>query len=108
MSLPPGGLRYTAELPPTSGGLQQNVEYYLAAGDAVTRRYGIKVLVTPSIIVQRVEYEFPRYTEIDASVADRQGDLKGIEGTRVTIHAEANDDIKSPRTSISIATAAAT
>ncbi len=94
MTLPPGGLRYTAELPPTSGGLQQNVEYHLAAGDAVTRRYKIKVLITPSIVVERVEYEFPRYTEIDPSVAERQGDLKGIEGTRVTIHALANDEIK--------------
>ena len=94
MSLPPSGLRYTAELPPTSGGLQQNVEYYLAAGDAVTQRYGIEVLITPSIVVERVEYEFPQYTEIDPRVADRQGDVKGLEGTRVTIHAVANDDIK--------------
>jgi len=95
MTLPPGGLRYTAELPPTSGGLQQDLEYYLVAGDAVTKRYGIHVLITPSILVRSVDYQFPQYTEIDTRIADRQGDLKGIEGTRVTIHAEANDDIKS-------------
>ena len=88
------GLEYKAELPPHQGGLQQDIEYWLAAGDARSEHYHVKTLATPSIVVDRVDYTFPAYTEMDPRSTDRQGDVSAIEGTRVTVHATANDDIK--------------
>ncbi|MBI2824913.1 MAG: hypothetical protein HYX69_09535 [Planctomycetia bacterium] len=94
MLVPPGDYRYAVELPPHAGGLQQDITYHLAAGDAVSERYHIRVLTTPSIVVDRVTYEFPAYTEMSPRTIERQGDLSAIEGTRITVYATANNEIR--------------
>jgi hypothetical protein len=89
------GLLYKAELPPHAGGLQQDLVYWIAAGDVRSKHYQIKMLATPSIVVDSIVYDFPAYTEMSKRTVERQGDIAGIEGTRVTINATANDQIKS-------------
>ncbi|HEY2838152.1 MAG TPA: hypothetical protein VGJ26_03330 [Pirellulales bacterium] len=95
MSVPPGELRHVAELPPSQGGLQQDMEYWIVAGDASTPHYPIHVLTTPSIVVEKLEYRFPNYTELAPETVDRQGDISAIEGTEVVIYATANEEIQS-------------
>jgi collagen type III alpha len=87
--------RYYVELPDTSGGLQQDLIYSLSAGDAQTRPFTLKVVTVPAIIVDRVKYKYPAYTQMPERVVERQGDLRAIEGTVVTIEAAANDTIQS-------------
>jgi collagen type III alpha len=89
--------RYSATLPPSSLGLQQDYEYHLAAGDCTTPAFKIEVLIPPAITVDSIDYHYPQYTGIaDRSVA-RQGDIRALEGTEVTIHATANQEIKEAR-----------
>lgn len=77
-----------------SVGLTRNLTYRIEAGDARSLEYGISVVPTASILVERVEYDFPAYTGyVDRSV-NGIGDLRAIEGTRVTIHARANGPIR--------------
>jgi len=95
MNLPSGDHRHAAELPPSQGGLQQDMEYWIVAGDTETAHYPIRVLTTPSIIVEKIEYRYPRYTEVAPETVARQGDISAIEGTEVVITATANEDIKS-------------
>ena len=87
-----GGL-HTCELPPGDRGLQQNLTYYLAAGDCVTRTFNIEVQSSPTILVRRVDYRYPTYTGIAERSVEDQGDVRAIEGTVVTIHATANHQI---------------
>ena len=89
------GFTFSAELPPSAGGLQQDLEYWVTAGDATSRRLHIRMLQTPSIVIDRVTYEYPAYTEMTRKTVEHQGDLAGIEGTKVTIEASANDTISS-------------
>ncbi len=89
-----GGYRHQGRLPPDDGGLQQTVEYYIAAGDCRTPRYRIEVQPALAITVERVEYDYPEYTALPERTAWRVGDIRAVEGTAVTIHAVANRPIR--------------
>jgi len=95
------GDRYECELPSPSGGpadsggLLQNVTYRVVAGDAETFPYRLSVVSAPTIIVDRLDLQFPTYTNKAPESLTQQGDIKALEGTKVTIHAVANQSIKS-------------
>lgn len=89
------GLFFEAELPPDDAGLQQDLTYSVHAGDAVSDSYQIATNAAPSIIVDQVVYDFPEYTGFPQRIEARQGDVRAIEGARVTIHAHANREIRS-------------
>jgi hypothetical protein len=65
--------RHTAILPPgsaqspsaTGAGLQQDVEYRIEAGDAVSRTYRLSVIQAPNIVVEKVDYAYPEYTGLN-------------------------------------------
>ncbi|HEV3005069.1 MAG TPA: hypothetical protein VGX78_11440 [Pirellulales bacterium] len=95
MSLPELGYRYQAELPPGGTGLQQDMEYTITAGDAVSQRYRIEVRTAPSVVVTELTYDYPPYTKLPQRVVERQGDIQALEGTQVTVRAAASHDIKS-------------
>ena len=95
MQVPAGDFRYRAALPPASEGLQQGLEYYLAAGDGRTPRFRIDVETAPTIVVEGVRYEYPDYTGLPPMEVPRQGAIRALEGTRVTVRAAANLPIES-------------
>ena len=86
--------RYGFELPPESGGFQQDTFYRITAGDAATPQYKLEVHTAPTIMIDRIDYHFPPYTEQTDRTIKNQGDIKALEGTQVTIHATANMDIQ--------------
>ncbi|HEX5470249.1 MAG TPA: hypothetical protein VFW73_00090, partial [Lacipirellulaceae bacterium] len=93
------GLRFVCRLGDEASGTEQigltrNLTYWLEAGDARTLHYSITVVDAPVILVDRVDYHYPAYTGyVDRSV-DGLGDIRAIEGTRVTIQARANGPIR--------------
>lgn len=89
------GLRYEATVPPGRDGVRQNLRYRVEAGDAVSREFQVEVLPAPTMVVERIEYDPPRYTGLPRSVVEQRGDVRGLEGTKVTIHARASLPIKS-------------
>jgi len=86
---------YEIELPPDGLGLQHDVTYQVRAGDAEAGPYTIKVLPALSFVVEKVVYDVPEYTGDEDRTVLREGDLRELEGTRVTIHAKANHPIQS-------------
>ncbi|MEX0820378.1 MAG: hypothetical protein WD070_12330 [Pirellulaceae bacterium] len=95
MKLASDGLRFECQLPPEANGLQQAVTYRINAGDAVSPTYRIEVSPAPHITVRRLDYEYPAYTKRPKQTDEGQGDIRTLEGTRVTIHAKANQPIRS-------------
>ncbi len=98
MKLDRDGLCYTGRLSEEAGsesvGLTRSLKYRLEAGDARSLDYAVTVVSAPSILVERVDYHYPPYTGfVDRSV-DALGDIRAIEGTRMTIHARANGAIR--------------
>jgi hypothetical protein len=101
MALDKSGLRYQCTLPPpddalvaVASGLQQDVTYRIVAGDAETSQYKLAVVAAPTIIVERLEFQYPAYTKKQPATVPQRGDIKGPEGTKVTVHAVANQPIK--------------
>ena len=90
----PGGLDYQAELPPDPEGLQQDLSYWIEAGDARSDTYRLQVLPAPTMLVEEVQYEYPAYTRRPPRVVSRQADVQAVEGTRVTVRARANQPIR--------------
>jgi len=91
----PEGYRHTGVLPESQEGIQQDVDYRIEAGDAVSSIYHVHVVPAPTIVVDRVDYKYPAYTRLDSVTVPHRGDLKALEGTQVTIHGAANQPIKS-------------
>ncbi|HEX5442940.1 MAG TPA: hypothetical protein VFW87_03885, partial [Pirellulales bacterium] len=94
MSLPENSYRFTAELPPDNLGLQQDLEYWIEAGDAASPHHQIKVETPPTIVVETLEYEYPAYAELPPQRVSKQGDVQALEGTHVSLTAAANQDIR--------------
>jgi collagen type III alpha len=92
MRLPEGKYRHECQLPPGKLGLQQDLRYYLAAGDCRTPDYSVEVLAVPTILVDSVRFEYPPYTGMEPR-EQPGGDIRDLEGTRVIIRATANDQI---------------
>jgi hypothetical protein len=94
MHLPAGGYVYQCELPEGKAGIQQDLTYHIAAGDAVTHTFSLVVQAAPTIVVESIDYRYPDYTGIGTRTVDHEPDIKGIEGTQVTVRAMANQPIK--------------
>jgi hypothetical protein len=100
-----GGRRYSATLPAADDsteasssrrptGLQQGVQYHIEAGDALSSIYEIRVRMAPTIAVEKADLNFAPYTRRPMQTQET-GEISALEGTRVTIHARANQPIKS-------------
>ena len=91
--------RFSADLPrpgdASADGVQQDLEYWIEAGDARSRRFKLSVFQKPTIVVQRVHYQPPAYTGELSKTVDHVGDLRGVEGTAVVVEALASQPIKS-------------
>ena len=95
MQLDENGLTYQAMLPVEAEGLQHDLEYRIESGDAVSETFTITLSPAPSILVDSIEYEFPPYTNRRRETDRRDGNIRAIEGTKVTIVATANNPIRS-------------
>jgi hypothetical protein len=102
MTALPGGLRFECQVPPPDAaprsglaGMQQDVTYRIVAGDAETSAYKLSVVTAPTIVVERLEYQYPAYTKKEPLTVSGQGDIQALEGTKVVVHATANQPIKS-------------
>ena len=84
--------RYECELSPS---IQQNTTYRVTAGDAVTPEFLLTVVTPLRVRIHKIEYQFPAYTKLEPRVVENLGDIQAIEGTEVTIHAEAPEPLRS-------------
>lgn len=98
MSPQDDGVHYESRLPgltaPGGGGIQSDLVYWIEAGDARSKRYEVSVFAQPTLVVDRVRYEYPSYTGYGSREVENTGDLSAVEGTVVTISAISNQQIK--------------
>ena len=85
--------RYGATLSMSEHGILQDVEYRIEAGDAISSRYQVTVTAAPIIEVERLELDYPAYTELAHETLRGKGDIQAVEGTRVTVFGKANQII---------------
>ncbi len=88
---------FLGTLPDNGNRIEQDLEYRIDAGDAVAGPYRVTVSPAPTMFIEEIRYEYPAYTNLTAKTVVEQGDISAVEGTRVTIKARANHDIRSAR-----------
>lgn len=84
------GDTFVAVLPDAARGIDHGLEFVLAAGDARSEPLRIAVVDSPSLLVRELRYEYPPYTRLPPETVPWQGDVRAVEGTRVTVVAESN------------------
>lgn len=87
----------TADLRTGRDGIEQALEYWVAAGDTESRRYQVEVRTRPSISIDRLEFDLPAYTDLPDFVVEQKGDITALEGTRVKVHIVSNLPLNSAR-----------
>ncbi len=97
--------RYATSIPTLAGptlakngqqaGLTGAARYRIEAGDGRSVSYDLTVLPAPAIVVEEIDFRFPAYTGLLDFTQETSGDLRGIERTRVTIHARSNMPMES-------------
>ncbi len=80
----------SAVVPGPDRGLDHGVELQVVAGDGRSERVRVAVIDAPTFMVRELRYEYPDYMHRESESLPWQGDIRGVEGTRVTIVAEAN------------------
>ncbi len=88
------GRRWQCDLPAEINGAQQDFHYRLQAGDAVSEEYRVRVSPAPSAVVRSITYTYPAYTRRSPQTVSNHGDISALEGTRVTVRAEANQPMQ--------------
>lgn len=89
--------RFQCELTTGKIGIEQDLIYHIEAGDAFTRDYQVRVRTAPTIAVESVRYDYPVYVDRPPHLVEGQGNIKALEGAKVTITAVANLPIKNAR-----------
>ena len=75
--------------------VQQPIDYYLTAADAVSRTYHLDVQPEPMVVEVQHDLDFPTYTKSPRRAGIPGGNVEALEGTIVTIHARTNEPVDS-------------
>ena len=84
---------YWVRLPSSGIGLDRSIRVRIEAGDTRTEPFDVRVLDAPSLLVKKVQYVFPAYTDQPDQVVEWQGDIRAIEGTDARIEVESNQPL---------------
>ncbi len=84
------GMRFECRFPPGKRGFEESLTYRVEVGDGRSKTFAVTVNPSIAIDVKSVEYNYPAYTKLPARTVENSGDLRAVEGTRVTIIARSN------------------
>ena len=75
----------------TFNNVQQTMDYYVTGGDGESLHYKLTVLPTPMVTAVKIDYDFPKYTQVPPRKDIEGGNVEAIEDTKVTVHATTNE-----------------
>ena len=74
--------------------MEESVEYRIMAGDAITERFRIEARPRPRVTAFQKTYEYPEYALLPAeTVSETHGDLLVLEGTKVDLLLELDQQV---------------
>ncbi len=84
------GLTYLCDLGASFGGIVQPLSYVIEAGDAKAGPFEIQVQAVPLVLVNAVEYHYPKYMQLKSRTVEADGRIEGPEGTQIVLHGHTN------------------
>ena len=91
------GVSYRLDLGKSFGGIHQPLNYWIDAGDAIAGPFSLSVQVVPIVAIDRVEFEYPKYTRLKPRTLLQDGIIEAPEGTRVKLYAHSNQPMTKSR-----------
>ena len=91
------GINYKLDFGKSFGGIHQPLQYWIEAGDATEGPFDLRVQVVPIVAIDRLDFEFPAYTKLKPKSIQKDGLIEAPEGTRVSLHAHANQPMAKSR-----------
>ena len=91
------GINYRLDFGKSFGGIHQPLSYWIDAGDASSGPFALKVQVVPIVAIDRIDFEYPKYTRQRSRTILQDGTIEAPEGTRVKIFAHANQPMAKSR-----------
>lgn len=80
------GSTYEGTLTTDGRGVQQDVEYWIEAGDTVAGPYSLKVNPLPQWTIDKIRLTYPAYTKLPPSEQTADGNIEAVEGTLVELN----------------------
>ena len=79
------GSSYEGALTTDGRGIQQDVQYWIEAGDAVAGPYSLKVNPLPQLAIEKIKLTYPAYTQLPPTEQNADGAIEAVEGTEVEL-----------------------
>ncbi|MEM7478664.1 MAG: hypothetical protein AAF483_27080, partial [Planctomycetota bacterium] len=88
------GFRYGGQVVTTGSGIEQELDYWIEAGDAQEGPFRVRINPLPTVVLKSVELTYPKYTGLKPRTIEAGAAVEAVEGTRATIVAEANQVLR--------------
>ena len=91
------GINYRLDFGKSFGGIHQPLRYWIDAGDSNAGPFDLSVQVVPIVAIDRIDFEYPKYTKQKSRSVPQDGAIEAPEGTRVKLYAHANQPMAKSR-----------
>ncbi len=91
------GVYYRLDFGKSFGGIHQPLRYWIDAGDSSAGPFDLSVQVVPIVAIDRIDFEYPKYTRQKSRSLPQDGTIEAPEGTRVKLFAHANQPMVKSR-----------
>ncbi len=91
------GFQFKGAVKTGANGVEHDMEYWIEAGDAVSRKYRVTLSPLPSLAVDRVRVEFPKYTRLQPREFSPTVDIEAVEGSKMDVWGSSNQKLSRAR-----------
>jgi hypothetical protein len=75
--------------------VREELRYYVSAAGIRSQEYGIEVVDLPEVTQIKLTYEYPEWTKLEPLVEEHGSDIRGVEGTLVTVEVHTDQPLAS-------------
>jgi hypothetical protein len=75
--------------------VREPLRYYVSAAGIRSQEYGIEVVDLPEVTQIKLTYEYPQWTKLEPLVEEHGSDIRGVEGTVVTVEVHTDQPLAS-------------
>ncbi len=93
------GFRYSGKIVTDGPGVEQPLDYWIEAGDAVSGPFRVSLSPLPSVVLQSIELQYPPYTQLEPRTISGEK-VEAVEGTRLTFRAQTNQPLARGRVEV--------
>lgn len=88
------GFRYGGTIRTGEYGVEQEMDYWVEAGDALAGPFRVSLNPLPTLVLESAVLTYPEYTKLPPQVQDAASAIEAVEGTKVELTARSNQTLQ--------------